>query len=257
MVRVPKDGGAIPTDRRLALLGDRCPIPGACRPKFSVRPETTYCKRSGGGFCRVEETNIWSCVRIEDEPDSDSAGRDFRRAWFRMTQSLGTVPTPTCLLGVVQGSEASDVKPFEHSATLSPACGAMRGYGKGRDQQQDACAPLCDCVELSEAGRGRSEIGPSTRRCVEQSVASTRPAVSPAFRVSTKSRQVRLISDRRLALDQRLPADSSAPRIADRLRSARERRWPFPQWRLGSGPDSLPIQSYRILNGSLSGLFQQ
>jgi hypothetical protein len=23
--------------------------------------------------------------------------------------------------------------------------------------------------------------------------------------------------------------------------SARERRWPFPQWRLGSGPDSLPI----------------
>jgi hypothetical protein len=26
--------------------------------------------------------------------------------------------------------------------------------------------------------------------------------------------------------------------------SARERRWPFPQWRLGSGPDSLPIQSY-------------
>jgi hypothetical protein len=25
--------------------------------------------------------------------------------------------------------------------------------------------------------------------------------------------------------------------------SARERRWPFPQWRLGSGPNSLPIQS--------------
>jgi hypothetical protein len=93
------------------------------------------------------------------------------RAWFRTMQSLGTVPTPTCLLGVVQGSEAS----FEHSGTLSPACGAMRGYGKGRDHQQDACAPLCDCVELSEAGRGRSEIGPSTLRCVEQSVASTRP----------------------------------------------------------------------------------
>jgi hypothetical protein len=25
--------------------------------------------------------------------------------------------------------------------------------------------------------------------------------------------------------------------------SAWERRWPFPQWRLGSGPNSLPIQS--------------
>jgi hypothetical protein len=25
--------------------------------------------------------------------------------------------------------------------------------------------------------------------------------------------------------------------------SDRERRWPFPQWRLGSGPNSLPIQS--------------
>ena len=122
-----------------------------------------------------------------------------RRAWFRMMQSLGTVPTPTCLLGVVQGSEASDVKPFEHSGTISPVGGAMRGYGKSRDQQQDACAPLCDCVELSEAGRGRSEIGPSTRRCVEQSVASTRPTISPGFGVSTKPRQVRLIPDRRLA----------------------------------------------------------
>jgi hypothetical protein len=122
-----------------------------------------------------------------------------RRAWFRMMQSLGTVPTPTCLLGVVQGSEASDVKPFEHSGTISPVGGAMRGYGKSCDQQQDACAPLCDCVELSEAGRGRSEIGPSTRRCVEQSVASTRPTISPGFGVSTKPRQVRLIPDRRLA----------------------------------------------------------
>lgn len=175
-----------------------------------------------------------------------------RRAWFRMMQSLGTVPTPTCLLGVVQGSEASDVKPFEHSGTISPVGGAMRGYGKSRDQQQDACAPLCDCVELSEAGRGRSEIGPSTRRCVEQSVASTRPTISPGFGVSTKPRQVRLIPDRRLAC------------IGIRLEDARS-RWPCKpnygraRWWRGSGrafaqrePDA-PIGASGFPFGNLEG----
>jgi hypothetical protein len=47
--------------------------------------------------------------------------------------------------------------------------------------------------------------------------------------------------------------------------SARERRWPFPQWRLGSGPNSLsiiqysefPHPEYRILNGSLSAPFRR
>src|ERR1700730_12227635 len=47
--------------------------------------------------------------------------------------------------------------------------------------------------------------------------------------------------------------------------SARERRWPFPQWRLARGPNSLsiiqysefPHPEYRSLNGSLSALFRR
>ena len=33
-----------------------------------------YCKRSGGGFCRVEETDIGRCIRVEDKSDSFGVG---------------------------------------------------------------------------------------------------------------------------------------------------------------------------------------
>ena len=90
--------------------------------------------------------------------------------------------------GGLIGGRWGDAKSFEQRGAISPARGALRGDGQSCDQQQDASASLrCRRRELSEAGRGRSEIGRSTRRRVEQTVASTRPAISPAFVISKTS----------------------------------------------------------------------
>jgi hypothetical protein len=84
------------------------------------------------------------------------------------------------LSGGLIGRRRGDVWSFEQRATISPARGAKRCDGQNCDQQQDARASLrCRRRALSEDGRGRTEkAGRSNRRCVEQPVVCTRPAIS-------------------------------------------------------------------------------